>query len=256
MRRADRLFQIVHVLRSARLLTAQQLADRLGVSVRTVYRDVEDLRSGGGRIEGEAGVGYRLARDHELPPLVFDAEEIEALVIGVRLATRVGDRSLALAARRALDKVEVVLPPDLRARLQATAVFAPSVHSEGISAFGALPEEDSAGSTLRFALRERRRLYVSYADAAGVVSARVLWPLGLFWWGDVWSLGAWCELREAFRVFRVDRVREARALEEGFPDRPDRDLSALLAVKRAEGMRSLTPAPTPPGPILAGGALP
>ncbi|HND33102.1 MAG TPA: YafY family protein [Myxococcota bacterium] len=237
MRRADRLFQIVHVLRAARLLTAQQLADRLGVSVRTVYRDVEDLRSGGVRIEGEAGVGYRLARDHELPPLVFDAEEIEALVIGVRLATRVGDRALALAARRALDKVEAALPADLRARLQATAVFAPSMDGEGIAAFGRLPEEDTAGSTLRFALRERRRLHISYVDGAGVVSERVLWPLGLFWWGDVWSLGAWCELRQAFRVFRVDRVQRARALDEAFPDRPDRDLTALLEVKRMEGMR-------------------
>ena len=108
MRRADRLFQLVTLLRAGRLVTAQQLADHLGVSVRTVYRDVDDLRESGVRIEGEAGVGYRLARDHALAPLVFDAEEIEALVIGVRLLERAGDRALVLAARRALDKVDAV----------------------------------------------------------------------------------------------------------------------------------------------------
>ncbi len=239
MRRADRLFQIVHVLRASRLLTARELADRLGVSVRTVYRDVDDLRASGVRIEGEAGVGYRLARDHELPPLVFDAEEIEALVVGVRLVTRVGDRDLALAARRALDKVEAALPADLRARLQATAVFAPTFDPElGVYAHtGVLPPEDPAGATLRLALRDRRRVHISYADGEGAPSERVIWPLGLFWFGPAWSVGAWCELREGFRVFRLDRVRAATMLDDQYPDRPDRDLAALVAQKRAEGMR-------------------
>lgn len=239
MRRADRLFQLVSVLRMSRLITARDLADRLGVSVRTVYRDVDDLRESGVRIDGEAGVGYRLAHDHELPPLVFDAEEIEALVVGVRLVTRVGDRALALAARRALDKVEAALPADLRARLQSTAVFAPAWNAvEGIVApTGALPAEDAASTTLRVALRERRRVHLTYADGGGRASERVIWPLGLFWWGDVWSLGAWCELRDGFRVFRLDRVGAATMLDDGFPDRPDRDLAALLAHKRAEGRR-------------------
>lgn len=140
MRRADRLFQIVSVLRAGRLTTARDLAAHLGISVRTVYRDVDDLRESGVRIEGEAGVGYRLARDHALPPLAFDAEEIEALVVGVRLVARAGDRELALAARRALDKVEAVLPADLRERMHRTAVFAPTVDAQGIDPDG-LPAE-------------------------------------------------------------------------------------------------------------------
>lgn len=233
MRRADRLFQLVTVLRAGRLNTAHQLAQHLGVSVRTVYRDVDDLRESGVRIEGEAGVGYRLARDHALPPLVFDVLEIEALVLGARLLERTGDRELVLAARRALDKVDAVLPEDSRARLRDTAVFAP-IYRQGEVEMGAVPRDAPIIASLRRALRERRRVRLSYADGQGAESERTIWPLGLFWWGEVWSLGAWCELREGFRIFRLDRVANAMALDETYPERPDRDLAALIAEKRGQ----------------------
>ncbi len=232
MRRADRLFQLVTVLRAGRLSTAAQIAEHLGVSVRTVYRDVDDLRQGGVRIEGEAGVGYRLARDHALAPLVFDALEIEALVLGARLLERTGDRELVLAARRALDKVDAVLPEDLRTRLRETAVYAPIFRSGQVEIEGGVPAQTPILSDLRRALRERQRVRLRYTDGQNTASERTIWPLGLFWWGEVWSLGAWCELREGFRIFRLDRIQNAMALDEPYPERPDRDLAALMAEKR------------------------
>lgn len=237
MRRADRLFQLVTVLRAGRLSTAASLAEHLGVSVRTVYRDVDDLRQGGVRIEGEAGVGYRLARDHALAPLVFDALEIEALVLGARLLERTGDRELVLAARRALDKVDAVLPDDLRTRLRETAVYAPIMREDGVAIEGGVPTQTPILADLRRALRERQRVRLSYVDGKTDGTERTIWPLGLFWWGEFWSLGAWCELREGFRIFRLDRIQNAMTLDERYPTRPDRDLAALLAEKRDERRR-------------------
>lgn len=206
MPRADRLFQLVQLLRSRKVATAARLAAELGVSPRTVYRDVRDLEAAGVPIEGEAGVGYRLARGFDLPPLTFHAEEIEALVLGARMVQSWGDPALAAAARTALAKVEEVLPIPLRHLVAQTALFAPSWSSDATGHVG----------TLRRAISGRAKLRVVYTSREGERTERVLWPLGLYFWGRVWSLAAWCELRDGYRNFRPDRIERITVLTERF----------------------------------------
>jgi predicted DNA-binding transcriptional regulator YafY len=202
MRRADRLFQIVQELRGGRLVTARTLAEHLEVSPRTIYRDVRDLLASGVPIQGEAGVGYTLPKSFDLPPLMFDRHEIEALVIGARIVQSWGDGELARAARAALSKVEVVLPERLRHRLDETALFAPGFHVP-------VEQRETLG-LLRKAVAERRRVWLDYKDAEAQRTERVVRPLGLFFWGTGWSLCGWCELRDDFRNFRLDRMHEVQ----------------------------------------------
>lgn len=198
MRRADRLFRIVQVLRRRRLTTAQQLADRLEVSLRTVYRDVADLVGSGVPIEGEAGVGYRMAKNAELPPLMFNVAEIQALVLGARMVESWCDDELRAAARAAIDKIEAVLPDDVRARMSGTAMFSLSFHVPAAVRRFMAP--------LRVAIDERKVVAIAYGDKGGSKSTRRIRPLGLFFWGGTWTLGGWCELRKDFRNFRLDRI--------------------------------------------------
>ncbi len=217
MRRADRLFDIVQRLRRRRVTTARELAAALAVSERTIYRDIQDLSASGVPILAEAGVGYALAKGFDLPPLMFDEEEIEALVLGARIVQSWADPGLVRAAERALAKVETVLPERLRARLPDATLFAPDFH---------VPEAHRRHlATLRTAIRERRRVELDYRDGEGRETLRVVQPLGLFFWGASWSVGAWCELRQGFRNFRSDRIGEARALAESFAEIPGRTLA-------------------------------
>lgn len=220
MRRADRLFQIVQKLRGGRLVTASQLADHLEVSARTIYRDVRDLLSSGVPILGEAGVGYTLPRSFDLPPLMFDRQEIEALVIGARIVGSWGDKRLARAAKAVLSKVEAVLPERLRRQLDETALFAPSFHVP--------PEARAFLGELRAAMERRQKVRLDYRDAEGRPTERVLRPLGLFFWGTGWSLLAYCELREDFRNFRLDRMQTLDVLDEAFELEPGRTLEDFL----------------------------
>ena len=208
MRRADRLFQIVQLLRRRRVTTAAQIAERLEVSERTVYRDIRDLSLSGVPVLGEAGIGYRLGKDFDLPPMMFSVDEIQALVLGARMVESWGDEELRRAAREVLTKVEAVLPPSKRHRVQDTALFSLS--------FRVSPEVRQNVGTLRRAIDDREKVHVDYADASGRPSGRVVCPLGLYFWGTVWTLGAWCELRQDFRNFRVDRIEEASLLGETF----------------------------------------
>ncbi|MDD9970522.1 MAG: YafY family protein [Myxococcales bacterium] len=208
MRRADRLFHLVQLLRNRGFRTAAQLATEMQVSVRTVYRDVRDLVATGVPIEGEPGVGYRLGRGYELPPMTFNALEIEALVLGARMVQAWSDDELAGAARAAVAKVEAVLPTPLRDVLVRTALFAPTRHWAGVVT--------SDLSRLRHAISERRKLHLAYTRADGSKSARVVRPLGLYFWGDRWSLAAFCELRQAYRNFRPDRIQALKPLDETF----------------------------------------
>jgi len=207
VRRADRLFHLVQSLRAQRFTTARDLGEELGVSARTVYRDVADLVASGVPIEGEAGVGYRLMRGFELPPLTFNAEEIEALVLGMRMVEAWGDADLGRAARATLSKVEAVVPEPLRDVLLRTALFA-------------MPPWGDAGTEelgpLRTAIKERTKLRVRYRRADGEASERTLRPLGLYFWGKTWSLAAWCELRDAYRNFRPDRMESIERLADRF----------------------------------------
>jgi predicted DNA-binding transcriptional regulator YafY len=230
VRRADRLFQIVHRLQSRRTLTAGDLAEELGVSVRTVYRDVADLVESGVPVEGEAGVGYRLARGFQLPPLTFDREEIEALVAGARLIGSVADPALGEAATRALGKIEAVLPPPLREALLATAMFAPR------SARSA--EGSDRLEVVRAAISDRRKLRIAYTRGDGAASERVIRPVGLYYFGGSWAAAAWCELRGTWRSFRLDRMRELAVLADTFSD--ETTLSAFVRHLEAEVGESLT----------------
>jgi predicted DNA-binding transcriptional regulator YafY len=201
MRRADRLFRIVQLLRRRRtVVTAAHIAEKLEVSERTVYRDIRDLIQTGTPIDGEAGVGYRLQPGYDLPPLMFDREEIQALVLGARIVAQFGDRALALASESILSKVAGVLPKDLVPLLADTRLFVPNTRSGARSA--------AALAVAREALVAQRRLQVKYTNERGEVTERTVRPLGLFFWGKTWTLAAWCELRVGFRNFRLDRVGE------------------------------------------------
>jgi predicted DNA-binding transcriptional regulator YafY len=206
MRRADRLFQIVQILRRDRLTTGAKLAAELGISPRSLYRDIADLMASGVPIESEAGVGYRIPRHFELPPLMFTADEVEALVAGARMVEAWADPGLREAARSLMRKAEAVLPS--RAKLEDLPILVPDFHVPASVA--------SFLGELRVALRERRKVRIRYARKDGESSLRVLRPLGLAFWGSGWSLAAWCELRSDFRTFRPDRIEGLELLDETF----------------------------------------
>jgi predicted DNA-binding transcriptional regulator YafY len=198
MRRADRLFQIVQLLRTRRLTTAADLAGELEVSTRTVYRDVQDLLDSGVPIEGEAGVGYRLQKGFELKPMVFTVDELEALVLGARLVEAWGDPDLGAAVRCAMSKIESVLPEPLQASMLKTALFGPPRRVQ--------TESSGTLRSLRRAIGNERWAMLDYVDGDGVKTERTVVPLGLYFWGRQWLLAAYCLLRQDYRSFRVDRV--------------------------------------------------
>src|SRR5690348_4589208 len=213
MRRADRLFQIVNVLRQRRTTTTSaHLARRLGVSERTIYRDIRDLTLAGTPIDGEAGVGYRLRPGFDLPPLMFDRDEIQALVIGARIVRQFGDPALARASDAILNKVSAVIPKDLAPLLTDTRMFVPNT-------IGGRRAAETL-SLAREALIARRKLRFKYEGASGDGTERTVRPLGVFFWGRTWTLAAWCELRNDFRNFRLDRASGPALLDETFADEP------------------------------------
>ena len=220
MRRADRLFQLVQLIRGRRLSTADFLAQRLEVSVRTVYRDVADLQAQGVPIEGEAGVGYRMRSGFDLPPLMFTKDEAQALVASVRIAQPRLDPALAAQAEAALSKILAVLPSASRAAAESLAVYAPPVG----------PDDATRArlETLRVAAEARQKARMRYLDLKGELSERVVRPLGCFYWGEVWTLAAWCEARQNFRNFRVDRIEELQLLDERFRDEAGKTLPDLF----------------------------
>lgn len=200
MRRADRLFHLVQLIRGRRLSTAAFLAQRLEVSVRTVYRDVADLQHQGVPIEGEAGVGYRLGRGFDLPPLMFSEDEACALVASVRMAQPWQDVAMAQASQTALSKILSVLPASVRVAAESMAIFAPPrANDERVLA---------TLQALREAAQRRHRVELHYCDASAATTRRTVRPLGCFYWGSVWTLAAWCETRTDFRNFRLDRIAE------------------------------------------------
>lgn len=226
MRRADRLFQIVQLIRGRRLTTAAFLAQRLEVSERTVYRDVADLQHQGVPIEGEAGVGYRLGAGFELPPLMFTQDEATALVAAARLARSWVDPAMANAVEGALGKILSVLPPAARTAAEALALYAP-----GLAMDDATRERLR---TLREAVQSQHKLRIVYLDLAGAKSERTVRPLGCIYWGKVWTLPAWCELRADFRAFRVDRITQVAVLEERYRNEADKSLAEMLRRMRAQ----------------------
>lgn len=226
MRRADRLFQLVQLVRGRRLTTAAFLAQRLEVSERTVYRDVADLQHQGVPIEGEAGVGYRLGAGFELPPLMFTQDEASALVAAARMAQSWVDPALARDIESSLGKILSVLPPAARVSAEALALYAP-----------ALGLDDALRrrlQTLRESVQSHHKLRLSYRDVSGDASERTVRPLGCFYWGKVWTLSTWCELRHDFRGFRVDRMDAIVVLPERFRDEPGKTLADMLRQLKAQ----------------------
>jgi predicted DNA-binding transcriptional regulator YafY len=229
MRRADRLFQLVQLIRGRRLSTADYLAQRLEVSVRTVYRDVADLQAQGVPIEGEAGVGYRMRAGFDLPPLMFTTEEAQALVASVRLAQPRLDETLASQAEAALGKILAVLPGVARAAAEGLALYAPPI--------GIDPTTRARLEPLRRAAESRRFVWLRYRDLKEAESERRVRPLGCFYWSEVWTLAVWCELRQDFRNFRIDRIQDLRVLDERFRDEPGRTLADLFRAVEADPRR-------------------
>jgi len=228
MRRADRLFEIIQILRRRKLVRAQDLAAKLEVSERTIYRDVRDLMASGVPIDGEAGVGYILRGGYDLPPVMFSEQEIEALVLGARIVQAWADPKLAAAAEDVLAKVETVIPDRLRLHMAETALLAPADHM-------AEPITIDPGE-LRAAIRARNKVHFGYRDAEGKVTERGAWPLGMAFFGPVWILASWCELRQGFRSFRLDRMSGLQVLEDTFDPEPGRTIDDFLSsgwVKRA-----------------------
>jgi len=221
MRRADRLFLIIHALRGRRTaLPARRLAETLAVSLRTVYRDVADLQLSGVPIEGEAGVGYVLRKGSDIPPLMFNADELEALVVGTRFVRAFGGDRLTQSAQAALLKIEAVLPPDLRARTHRSRIFAPP-RRDRIEASGVIDR-------LHAAIDAHRVLRMDYRDEGGRASTRDVEPLCLAFWGGAWTLGAWCRMRGDFRNFRPDRIVRFETSGETFVETAERGLAAYL----------------------------
>jgi predicted DNA-binding transcriptional regulator YafY len=224
MRRADRLFLIIHALRGRRTaLQARALAQTLGVSLRTVYRDVADLQLSGVPIEGEAGVGYVLRKGSDIPPLMFTANELEALVVGSRFVRAFAGTQLAESAQSALLKIEAVLPPELRERATRTRIFAPVWRDQHREDFAALID------LLHAAILGNRVLRLEYRDESGNASTREVEPLCLSFWGGKWTLGAWCRLRQDFRNFRPDRIAACVPSDEVFIETDERNLAAYLS---------------------------
>lgn len=210
MRRAERLFRLIEILRGRRLaVTAQTLAEALEVSPRTIYRDVAALQTSGAPIEGEAGVGYRLDPGYHMPPLMFDGDEVQALLAGLRMARAFTDDELAHAATRAEEKLRAALDDDGLRRADRSPYFAPL--------YGSAPMRRALHLKIRKACEGRRKIRISYRDEKGAATDRVIHPFALLRWQAVWTLVAWCELRVADRHFRLDRIASAEMLEERFP---------------------------------------
>lgn len=220
MRRADRLFRIVQMLRSGRLKTARSLAERLQVSERTIYRDVRDLQLAGQPIEGEAGVGYTLRREFDLPPLMFTPDELTALVLGARMVKAWGGAESVAAASSALARIEAVLPAPLAAQVDSIMLYAPG--------FKMRTEQRRLLDKLHHAATTCNVVDFCYDSLSGAASERVVRPLALYFWGGTWTLVAWCELRSYFRSFRVDRITQCRVLPRTFEQQRGQRLSDYL----------------------------
>jgi predicted DNA-binding transcriptional regulator YafY len=209
MSRTGRLFQLMDALRgNRRPITAAALAERLGVSARTIYRDMQTLAELGAPIEGSAGLGYLLRSGFFLPPLMFDVDELEALVLGARWVGRQGDEALAQAARSALAKIATATPKDLRDDMADTSLWVPLMGS---------PEPDAHVQPAREAIRRQHKLRIQYCDEQGATSERTVWPFALAFFEGRRLLAAWCEARKALRHFRIDRITAVQPLADRYP---------------------------------------
>lgn len=220
MRRADRLFEIIQRLRRHRIVTASTLAEQFKLSERTIYRDIQDLIASNVPIEGAPGVGYSLRKGYDLPPLMFSESELEALVFGARMVQSWSDAELGRAADAALAKIENVVPLPLRRIMEDRSLWAPA-------AVRKLPLTFDL-SRLRAAIHHRRKIRFSYRDEKGSRTRRKVRPLTLWFYPPSWLAGSWCELRNDFRFFRLDRMSDVEFLDEDFSLEPGKSAEDLF----------------------------
>lgn len=214
MDKTERLFAVMDALRRHRQpVTAAKLAEEQGVSVRTMYRDVQTLVGLGAPIDGEAGVGYMLKPGFFLPPLMFTPEELEALVLGARWVGAQPDDGLGAAAKNALAKIATASPEDLRDRINDTGLWPVAVWGANMR-----PPMPVLGQ-VRLAMRTEKAVRISYEDEAGTPSERTIWPVQLAYYEGKQTIAAWCCLREAFRNFRTDRIVALSVTEERYGKR-------------------------------------
>jgi predicted DNA-binding transcriptional regulator YafY len=212
MRRADRFLRIIQMLRRHRRpVRGQVMAEELEVSLRTLYRDIADLTVDGVPIRGEAGVGYVLGEGYDVPPLMFNADELEAVMLGLRWVERRGDADLARAAQDTIAKIGAVLPQSLKPYLFDAGLLAPPSYDKMVDAVDV--------STIRGAIREQRKIALTYRDENGQDTQRVIWPIGIAYFDAQRLVIAWCELRVDFRSFRTDRMAAAQVLDEKYQER-------------------------------------
>jgi predicted DNA-binding transcriptional regulator YafY len=212
MSRAQRLLDLIQALRGYRRpVSGATLAEALGISLRTVYRDIETLKAQGAHIDGEPGVGYVLRPGFMLPPLMFSEEEIEAIVLGSRWVADRADAALGAAARNALAKIAAVLPQDLKVSLDTSSLL--------VGPGNAVAAGDAELPTIRLAIRTERKLRIFYVDGRGRDSKRTIWPFALAFFDRVRVVVAWCEIREGFRHFRTDRIRKLQFVDKRYPRR-------------------------------------
>jgi predicted DNA-binding transcriptional regulator YafY len=227
MSRAERLLQLMQVLRGYKHpVSGEVLAQTLGISIRTLYRDIASLQSQGADIEGEPGIGYVLRPGFMLPPLMFSRDEIEALVLGSRWVADRADSELAVAAQQVLVKISAVLPPDLRIDLETSALLV----GPGVK----LAKDDKFLVQIRRAIRDELKLNVSYLDGKGNESQRVIWPFAVGFFDQVRMLVAWCEQRVEYRHFRIDRIQNLNVTKLIYPKRR---LAMLKEWKAIEGVK-------------------
>lgn len=201
MSRTERLLDLLQLLRCHKYpVSGQALAEKLGVSQRTIYRDIQTLQHQGANIEGEAGVGYVLRDGYLMPPLMLTEQEVEALVLGSRWVRKYADAELGEAAHNVVSKIESVIPVQLKKTLNSTTLLVGKTPKQ---------EHNPTISLVRKSVREEMKLKLSYCDLEGKKTQRVVWPFAIGFFEQVQILGAWCELRQAFRHFRMDRIEQA-----------------------------------------------
>lgn len=235
MQRAERLFQLLTLLRNRRtVMTAKQMSEHLRVSERTIYRDIQSLSLSGVPVEGEAGVGYRLSHRYQLPPLMFDRHEVEALLLGARMVSSWGDTDMAIHANQAMQKILSVLPDHLRHSDESLPLLVPTM--EEVQKY-----YTAHSQTIRAAIHGKQRVHIEYTRADEQQSTRTIEPLGLIFWGKVWTLVAWCHLRNDYRTFRLDRINSLQVTDESFDTSDTKSLKHFLALIEEKHQQSEPP---------------
>jgi predicted DNA-binding transcriptional regulator YafY len=219
MRKADKLFQLTNLIRAKQPITADEIANELGVSVRSVYRYIDDLSLSGIPIFGTTGLGYQLDEDYELPPLNLSEKELESLLLGMKMVTAWSGIELSGAAKSLTAKIQAVLPKDMIDDY-SDVVFAPDfVHNK---------QQKRLWEDTHHAIKKLNPIKIQYNSLDEVNSERILYPLGLVYWGSKWTLAAWCTKRDDFRSFRIDRILELDVLEDKFELTEKVNLQAFL----------------------------